>query len=100
MVRRPAQYRWSSYGANAWGDHHWLAPHPEYQRLDTAPAGRWFAYRERFKTRLHEEDLPLLRRAAHYRQPVADDRFRQQTEERYGIKLGQMNRGRPRKEDG
>ena len=26
MVRRPEEYRWSSYGANAWGDHQWLAP--------------------------------------------------------------------------
>ncbi len=43
---------------------------------------------------------PLVRRAAHYCQPVADGRFRQQIEERYAIKLGQMDRGRPRKEDG
>ena len=38
MVRRPEEYRWSSYGAKAWGDHHWLTPHSEYQRLI---ASRW-----------------------------------------------------------
>ena len=61
-VRRPEEYRWSSYGAHTWGDHHWLTPHPEYQRLGTAPARRWVAYRELFKTLLHEEDLYLVRR--------------------------------------
>ena len=40
MVRRPEEYRRSSYGANAWGDYCWLSPHPEYQRLGTARAGR------------------------------------------------------------
>ena len=35
------------------------------------------------------------REATHYCQPVGDDRFRQQIEQQYGIKLGQMKRGRP-----
>ncbi len=37
MVARPDEYRWSSYGCNAWGDAGWLRPHEEYTRLgDTA----------------------------------------------------------------
>ncbi len=27
MVRRPEEYRWSSYGVNGWGDSSWLTPH-------------------------------------------------------------------------
>jgi len=50
-----------------------------------------------YKTQLSEEDLHRVRKAAHYCQPVGDDRFRQQIEQRYGVKLGQMERGRPRK---
>lgn len=97
MVRRPEEYRWSSYGVHAWNDRSWLPPYREYERLGSNPAERGFAYRELFKIQLSEEDLHLVRRAAHYCQPVGDDRFRQQIEQRYGIKLGQMERGRPRK---
>jgi putative transposase len=99
MVKRPEEYRWSSYGVNAWGDTGSLAPHPEYIRLGPTPATRGFAYRELFKTQLSEEDIHRVRKAAHYCQPVGDDRFRQQIEQRYGIRLGQMERGRPRKEN-
>lgn len=98
MVTRPEEYRWSSYGVNAWGDRSWLTPHPEYQCLGTTPDERELAYRELFKTHLSEEDLHRVHRAAHYCQPIGDDRFRQQIEQRYGIKLGKMDRGRPRKE--
>ena len=58
---------------------------------------RAFAYRELFKYQVSEEDLHLIRKSTHYCQPVGDDRFRDQIETKYGIKLGQMKRGRPRK---
>jgi thiaminase len=45
-----------------------------------------------------EEDIHLIRKAAHYCQPVGSDYFRQQIEQKYGIKLGYMERGRPGKE--
>jgi hypothetical protein len=51
-----------------------------------------------FKTQLSKEDLHLVRKAAHYCQPIGDDHFRQRIEQQYGIRLGQMDRGRPRKE--
>jgi putative transposase len=97
MVRRPEEYRWSSYAVNAWADPGWLSPHPEFQRLGPTPAQRGSAYRELFKVLLSEEEVHLLRKAAHYCQPVGNDRFRQQIEQKYGIRLGQMARGRPRK---
>ena len=97
MVARPEEYRWSSYGCNAWGDAGWLHPHEEYLRLGDTDANRYLAYRELFRCQLSESDLHLIRQAAHYCQPAGNDRFRQQIAARYGIQPGQMCRGRPRK---
>ena len=101
MVSRPEEYRGSSYGINGWGDVSWLQPHDEYLRLGTTLAARCYAYRALFERQLSEENLHLTRKAAHYCQPIGDDRFRQQIEEKYGIKLGKIKRGRPQnKTDG
>ena len=98
IVQRPEEYRWSSYGYNAWGDAGWISPHAEYLKLGNAPAQRCAAYRELFRYQIEGDDLHLFRMAAHYCQPVGDDRFRQQIGEKYGVKVGQMRRGRPGKE--
>jgi hypothetical protein len=41
--------------------------------------------------------MHLIRQVTHYCQPVGDDRFRQEIENRYNIKIGQAKRGRPKK---
>ena len=97
MVQRPEEYRWSSYGVNAWGDTSWLTAHGEYLSLGRDGVARRKAYREFFAAGIGEEKLRLFRKAAHYCQPVGDDRFRRQIEDKYGLRLGQMRRGRPRK---
>ncbi len=97
MVGRPEAYRWSSYGFNAYGDSGWLQRHEQYLALGVSREQRCFAYRELFRAHLDGQDIHLIRQAAHYCQPVGDDRFRQQIEQRYGIRLGLMRRGRPRK---
>lgn len=100
MVRRPEEYKWSSYGVNGWGNESWLRPHSEYLRLGEQGADRCHAYRELFKTQLNEEDLHRIRESAHYCQPTGDDRFRLQIEQKYGIEFRRKQRGRPRKGDG
>ena len=60
MVKRPEEYRWSSYGANAWGDLCWLTPHDEYLMLGRDGKERTFAYRESFRHQLGEHDLHLI----------------------------------------
>jgi putative transposase len=97
MVRRPEEYCWSSYGVNAWGDASWLQLHDEYLRLGGTAVERCHAYRTLFMEPLSKENLHLIRKATYYCQPLGDDRFRQYIEEKYGFKLGQMKRGRPRK---
>lgn len=98
MVNRPEEYEWSSYGVNAWGKKGWLKPHADYISLGGNTADRFHAYRELFRIQLGEMDLHLLRQAAHYCQPVADEGYRRAIEDKYGIKFGQLRRGRPRKQ--
>ena len=57
---------------------------------------RCYAYREIFKHQLSEHDIHLIEKAEEYCQPVGDDRFRIEIEEKYGIKRGQISRGRPK----
>ncbi len=98
MVERPEEYRWSSYGCNAWGDDSWLIPHVEYQQLDDTDDVRCVAYRGLFEIELSAADLSMIRKASHYCQPVGDDRFREKIESKYGVRLGRAKRGRPRKQ--
>ena len=95
MVKRPEEYRWSSYQTNACGDESWLVLHEEYKRLGKTKEQRCQSYRALFKNHLDGADLDLIRKAAHYCQPVGDDRFKEAIEKKYGITLGQSRRGRP-----
>jgi len=97
MVARPEEYRWSSFGSNGWGDPGWVTAHEEYTRLGATTEERCRAYRSLFSAHVSDEDLHFIRKAAHYCQPVGDDRFREQIERSYGVRLGQMKRGRPRR---
>jgi putative transposase len=98
MVKRPEEYKWSSYHHNAWGDDfEWIIPHDEYLKLGTNTKQRCRAYRDLFKTQLSEEDLHAFRQAAHYSVPVGIDRFAEQIEQTIGKNIGYAKRGRPRK---
>jgi len=97
MVKRPEEYNWSSYDINAWGKDSWITPHDVYSRLGDTTDDRLYAYRTLFKHQVSDDDINLIRKAAHYCQPVGDDTFRAQIEAKHNIKLGYMKRGRPKK---
>ena len=97
MVRDPEAYPWSSHMANARGLHSMLVPHDEYLALGKDSQSRCSAYRELFKRQLGDIDVDLIEEACQYCQPIGDARFRREIERKYGIKLGQSARGRPRK---
>jgi putative transposase len=98
MVKRPEEYKWSSYHHNAWGDESpILTPHDEFTKLGENAIERCHAYRELFKASLSEEDLHAFRKAAHYSMPVGTDRFHEQIETKIGGKIGYAKRGRPKK---
>ena len=96
MVSAPEQYKWSSYGVNAWGDESWIVYHDEYLGLGKDKEARCVAYRKFVQSDCVQGDVDLIRRAAHYCQPVGDDYFCRQIEEKYGLKAGYKKRGRPR----
>ena len=97
MVNGPEEYSWSSYRANAGNEPAWLVPHDEYLRLGSDRTERSAAYRALFRYGIDEDDLHAIRKASHYNQPLGDRRFRQQLERNYGVRVGRMSRGRPRK---
>ncbi len=74
-----------------------MTPHLEYLRLNPDKELRCRAYRDLFKEQLTDQDLHKIRQAAHYCQPLGDDRFRKKIEDKVGRPLGKVGRGRPRK---
>ena len=98
MVTSPEEYKWSSYGCNAWGDKtDIVTAHPEYLSLGNTSNKQHYAYRCLFLFLLDDRDTVLIRKSAHYCQPLGDDRFRSLIEKKLGLPVGQMHRGRPRK---
>lgn len=75
----------------------WIVPHEEYQHLGNHKLDRCFAYRELFRYQIDSDDLHKLRKSIHYCQPLGDEFFAQLIDDKYGIKVGLMTRGRPRK---
>lgn len=66
MVEHPADYRWSSYGANAQGETDPLvSPHEVYRSLASDTAGRQAAYRELFRYEIEPGLIDQIRQATH-----------------------------------
>ena len=74
-----------------------LTPHSVYESLDSTVEERGYHYRELFKTQLENKDIHLIREAAHYCQPLGDERFKKSIERQLGVRLGYAKRGRPLK---
>ena len=71
-------------------------PHEEYKKLGVTQEIRCRHYRALFKNHIDVTDIDLIRKATHYCQPVGDDLFKEEIEKKYGIKVGQVKRGRPK----
>jgi len=99
MIKKPEEYRWSSFLVNAWAKASLISPHPEYMKLGGTEDERCHAYRELFRNQLPEHDVHLIERASEYCVPLGDDRFRDAIENQYGIVLGQAALGRPKKDE-
>lgn len=104
MVRRPGEYRWSSYRANALGkpgvDSDWLMPHPLYEALGRNPGSRRQAYRQLFRRPVIKTDLKAIRESTHKGWALGDERFRLEMERLGGRRTAPLARGRPRREEG
>jgi len=96
MVDHPAQYRWSSYAANAQGiDNAIIQPHELYLLLGKSPEARQAAYRGLFEKAINPDELDLVRASLHSGTPLGNDRFKQQIESVIGCTVGFSKRGRP-----
>ena len=127
MVECPEQYPWSSFVENAFGydgegydgegydregrdgegydgegrdgldNDGWLTPHEDFLALGDTETERRRTYLEMFARSISPEDLKLIRSATHFCQPTADEDFKNELKTRYGLKIGHMRRGRPRR---
>lgn len=81
MVTHPSAYRWSSYRANALGQHDpLLTPHAEYLALGSRHDERQAAYRTLFEVHLDDMTLAEIREATQKAWVLGNDRFKDDIE--------------------
>ncbi len=98
MVGHPAEYRWSSYRANAQGeDNTILQPHAAYDALDANQRARQTAYRELFQLDLEPKLVEEIRRATNGNLALGDQCFASDIEHALGRRAIAGRPGRPRK---
>lgn len=100
MVRRPGDYRWSSYRANAgFAASRLLTPHGEYLALGRNDDERGAAYRELFRSQLDLAQLDEIRSAANGGFALGKDRFKAQIAEMLKRRVKRAAPGRPKKQE-
>ncbi len=100
MVTHPAEYRWSSYRANAQGEFDTLiTPHPIVLGLGQTAEQRCRHYRECFHRALDPDLLDQIRHTTHSGLVLGTERFQQQVSELLGRRTTPGRPGRKPKSD-
>ena len=100
MVDDPADYRWSSYRANALGQtDSRIATHPLNFGLGAGDRSRQSAYRALFESELDAPAVDDFRLALNQSQPLGNSRFLAKIEKVAGERREPRPRGRPRIRD-
>ena len=98
MVDHPAEYRWSSYRANAQNETDELVTsHSVYRALGIDVASRQAAYRELFRRELEPGFVDEIRRSTNGNFVLGDARFAEQIAAALGRRAMPGKSGRPRK---
>lgn len=98
MVTHPAEYRWSSYRANALGDADGLlGAHPLYTALGGRAQERQAAYRELFRHEIEPGFADEIRRATNGNFALGSERFLAEVTAALGRRAIPGASGRPRK---
>ncbi len=98
LVRKPEEYRWSSYTHNALAQEDpMISPHREYQRLGATPAARAKAYRALFKQKLSDETVDTITDSVLKGWALGDARFAARIEKLSGRRATRLPKGRPRR---
>jgi putative transposase len=94
VVATPADYKWSSYHANALGKKMdlWTA-HETYTRLGNTRSSQTRAYRELFKYHLDTDDLVQVRKAVNQGMALGNERFKQEIERLTGRRVSTLKPG-------
>ena len=98
MVDDPAQYRWSSYRANALGEPGVpLTHHPDYLALGNSRGTRLEAYRGLFEAHLDNATVEKIRRATNGNYVLGNQKFQKQIAAMLKRRVTPGKSGRPRK---
>jgi putative transposase len=98
MTEHPANYRWSSYRANAQGEEDALIrAHELYAGLGLDAASRQAAYRELFRYELEPGLVDEIRRATNGNFVLGNERFAAEVSAALGRRAAPGKSGRPRK---
>lgn len=101
MVAHPAEYRWSSYRANAQGEVDAVVqPHALYRALGGDASERQGAYRELFRFQLDPGHVDEIRAACNGNFALGDARFAEQVAAALGRRAVAGKAGRPHKSVG
>ena len=96
MVEHPADYRWSSFRANAQGETSMLlTPHRLYQALGNEPLLRQAAYRELFRYELEPRLIDSIRQATNGNFVLGNARFSDEIAATLGKRVTPGKPGRP-----
>lgn len=96
MVKEPAEYLWSSYRINAYGEKSGLVtPHPLIANLGNTMQQRLTAYRDLFQDELPSGTTNELRRATNGNFAFGNERFCKKLAEYLGYRVTPGKAGRP-----
>jgi len=98
MVKRPEEWKWSSYASNGYGvENQLIKPHPLYLAIHKDKETRANYYREAFRQVLDASVIDDLRSAVQTGTPLGNTKFKEEVEQLLGVKTGYAKRGRPKK---
>ncbi len=97
MVNHPAEYKWSSYAANAQGvESEIITLHPLYDELGLDSTSRQAAYRELFRYELDIGLVDEIRKATNGNYALGNETFAKQIAEVLGRRVTAGKAGRPK----
>lgn len=99
IVEHPAEYRWTSYRANAQGEEsRFITPHAQYNALGEAGLPRTASYRELFKNQLDPGLVDQIRASTNGNYVLGGSRFASEVESTLRRRVNKGRPGRPKKE--
>ncbi len=100
LVKRPADYPWSSYACNALGEaNDIITAQLEYKRLGKTCHERQTCYRKLFRSKLPEETLTTIREATNKAWILGDDKFKKKIAKKLNRPGDSKGHGGDRKSD-